>query len=393
MYLNYDRRKPRRWPWLLLVLVVLVAGAGYYVARFRPDLIPVERLQQAPLPEPLRARVQERVAQVIPPTPSPVPTVRVDHLARGDALFEEGQINEAIRSYETAAQLQPDNALVFARWARALTIRRSYAKAVEKAQRAVELNANSADAQSALAFALDWSGQYDKALTAARKATQLAPDSAEAWAYLSEVQSDKALWDESMESAQKAVQLNGKSYVAVRNLAYAHEIRNQRQKAIELYEQAAAIAPHLSYIRVDIARNKSILKDFNGARADLERAIQIDPQDPQAYDDLGVMYFTDQKYKLAADNFDKAIQVNPDYSAAYGHMGWVYYALKNYEDAITSFEKAIAMGQSNVGYYYQLGLSYAYLKQCDKARPWFEKALAVEPDAGPAKEGLKMCGQ
>ncbi len=196
-----------------------------------------------------------------------------------------------------------------------------------------------------------------------------------------------------MESAQKAVQLNGKSYVAVRNLAYAHEIRNQRQKAIELYEQAAAMAPHLSYIRVDIARNKSILKDFNGARADLERAIQIDPQDPQAYDDLGVMYFTDQKYKLAADNFDKAIQVNPDYSAAYGHMGWVYYALKNYEDAITSFEKAIAMGQSNVGYYYQLGLSYAYLKQCDKARPWFEKALAVEPDAGPAKEGLKMCGQ
>jgi tetratricopeptide (TPR) repeat protein len=74
-------------------------------------------------------------------------------------------------------------------------------------------------------------------------------------------------------------------------------------------------------------------------------------------------------------------------------MGWVYYALKNYEEAITSFEKAISMGQTNIGYYYQLGLSYAYLKKCDQARPWFEKALAVEPDLGPAKDGLKSCQQ
>ncbi len=177
----------------------------------------------------------------------------------------------------------------------------------------------------------------------------------------------------------------------MRNLGYAWEIRAQARKAIEYYEQAAGLEPRLSFIRLDIARNQRALKDFAGARAELEKAIQIDPQDPQAYDDLGVMYFTDQQYKSAADNFEKAIQANPDFSQAYGHMGWVYYALKNYEDAITSFEKAISMGQTNVGYYLQLGLSYAYLRQCDKARPWFEKALAVDPNLGPAKEGLKSC--
>lgn len=391
MYLNYNRRKPRRWPLYLVVLLLLAGAVGFYVVRYRPELIPVERILAMPLPQPIQDRVQSQMAQVIPATPSPVPTVRVDHFARGEALFHEGQLVEAIRAYETAAQLDPDNPVIYARWARTLTLRRSYAKGIEKATRAVALNANSAEAQAALAFAFDWSGQYDKALAAARKAVDLAPNSPEAWGYLAEVQADKALWNESMESAEKAVQLGPKNYVALRNMGYAWEIRGQSRKAIEFYEQAALAEPRLSFIRLDIARNKRALKDFDGARAEVERAIQIDPQDVQAYDDLGVMYFTDQKYKLAADNFEKAIQVNPDFGQAYGHMGWVFYALKNYEDAIVSFEKAISMGQTNVGYYYQLGLSYAYLRQCDKARPWFEKTLEIDPNLGPAQDGLKNC--
>ena len=82
MYLNYDRRKPRRWPWALLALVVVIGAAGYWIVQNRPDLIPADRLRDLPLPAPVQAQVQSRVAQVIPPTITPVPTVRVDHLAR-----------------------------------------------------------------------------------------------------------------------------------------------------------------------------------------------------------------------------------------------------------------------------------------------------------------------
>ena len=131
MYLNYTRRKPRRWPYVLALLLLLLGGAGYYVARYRPDLIPVERLGALPLPGPLRDQVQARVAQVIPATPTPVPTVRIDHMQQAEALFHEGQLVDAIRAYEMAAQLDPDNPLVYARWGKLLTLRRSYAKGIE----------------------------------------------------------------------------------------------------------------------------------------------------------------------------------------------------------------------------------------------------------------------
>lgn len=395
MYLNYERRKPRRWPYIL-ALLLLAAGAGaVFVVRERPELIPtawIDRLSQAPLPGPVRAQVQSRVAQIIPATPTPVPTVRVDHLARGDALFHEGQLVEAIRSYEMAAQLSPDKPDVYARWARALTLRRSYQKAIEKATRAIELGPNHAEAHAVLAMALDWTGQYDRALSTALKATQLDPNLPEAWAYLAEAQMDKGLWDQAFKSIDKAVEVGPRNFAALRNQGYIAELQRKHAEAIRLYEQAAEIEPRLSFVRLDIARNKRALKDVGGMRAEIERAIQIDPQDPQAYDDLGVLLFTDGQYSQAAAQFEKAIQANPDFGPAYGHKGWVYYALKNYEDAITYFERAVSLGQTNAGFYLQLGLSYAYLRQCDKARPWLEKTLQADADNAAAKTGMRQCG-
>ena len=180
MYLDYRRRKPRRWPYILGILVLALAAGAVYVVQSRPELIPVNQIRELPLPAPIATQVAMRMATVVPPTPTPVPTPKIDYLMRGDAFFHEGQLTEALRAYETAAQLDPDNAAVYARWSRILTLRRSFNKAIEKANRAIELAPNRADGYATLTVALDWSGQYDKALAAGRKATQLNPNSSDA---------------------------------------------------------------------------------------------------------------------------------------------------------------------------------------------------------------------
>jgi len=46
-----------------------------------------------------------------------------------------------------------------------------------------------------------------------------------------------------------------------------------------------------------------------------------------------------------------------------------------------------------VEYFYEIGLSYALIDQCEEAIPWLQKALEIDPNAQPAHEGMKVCGQ
>ena len=55
-----------------------------------------------------------------------------------------------------------------------------------------------------------------------------------------------------------------------------------------------------------------------------------------AYSDLG-------QYERAIQDYNKAIQLNPNYAEAYNNRGWAYYCLKQYGKALKDFEKALEL--------------------------------------------------
>ena len=91
------------------------------------------------------------------------------------------------------------------------------------------------------------------------------------------------------------------------------------EKAVENYTQLGL--GYLQKGRPDWARDR------------LQRALEIDPNDPQANDAMGLVWQTEGELDLAEDSFKKALREDPKFTLARHHLGRLYARMKRYKEA------------------------------------------------------------
>ena len=64
--------------------------------------------------------------------------------------------------------------------------------------------------------------------------------------------------------------------------------------------------------------------DFNGAEAEFKRVINIQPDDPRAYNNLAVFYAAQGNYDQARDYLEQALATDEKYDTIYHNLGSVY---------------------------------------------------------------------
>lgn len=80
------------------------------------------------------------------------------------------------------------------------------------------------------------------------------------------------------------------------------------------------------------------------------RALAINPNDPNVLTDLGVMYRSNSEPKKAIESFDKALALDPKHETARFNKGVVLlYDLKDKEGAIKSWEELVAINPLAAG--------------------------------------------
>ncbi len=95
----------------------------------------------------------------------------------------------------------------------------------------------------------------------------------------------------------------------------------------------------------------------------LNKALELDPNNPDILNALGIAYSSVHEYEKAKQYFKRAIEINPDKAEIYTNLGVIYAQEKNYGEAIKYFEKAI----TNPNYlakekaFYNLALVYKRL--------------------------------
>lgn len=95
------------------------------------------------------------------------------------------------------------------------------------------------------------------------------------------------------------------------------------------------------------------------AVSDLNKAIELNPEDAAAYFYRGNAYFAQEEYQGALDDFSKAIELDPGYIEAYINRGKIYHDVKNmYRRAIADYSKAIELNPEDAVNYYLRGNVY-----------------------------------
>ena len=131
-----------------------------------------------------------------------------------------------------------------------------------------------------------------------------------------------------------------------------------------------------------------MLKQIDEALKAYSRAIELSPNNAEAYNNRGVAYRKKSKLDLAVKDYNKAIKLNPNDANAYSNRGNVYREKGEFNRAIDDTNTAIEFNPNCTEAYNNRGAAYGAKGDFDHAIKDCSKAIALNPNC---TEAYRVC--
>ena len=139
------------------------------------------------------------------------------------------------------------------------------------------------------------------------------------------------------------------------------------------------------------ASDKIAQKDFDGAIALLNGALEKDPKDVNALYLLGLSYTRKKMYPEAVEHLTRVIEASPNFPPAHFELAVCYQQQDELDKALESYQKNLDLDPKNADAAYNSGLILFKQSRVDEALALFEKALALRPDDSVYLEMAGRC--
>ena len=269
------------------------------------------------------------------------------HIALGSALERNGKTAQAIESYKNGyncsaavsqkadaaakagvlyfnegnyadAEIWLNNSLIVAKepktehnLARVYVEQGRAAEALPYARAAADAEPQNAVYAFTLAQAFEAAGETESAVSSYQKAVELNPGYLDAMINLGALYDRLQRYAEAESILKTAVAEDESNFEAWNNLGNVYYHQKKNDAAVDAYKKARTLRPNDTTVIYQTA-----LACFDAGRiADAERAfldlIEADPQNAEAYNDLGNLYFQAGEIDKAKDCYRKVLEINP----------------------------------------------------------------------------------
>jgi tetratricopeptide (TPR) repeat protein len=198
----------------------------------------------------------------------------------------------------------------------------------------------------------------DRAIHFFERALATDHDYAEAWAGLGAAYQIKGIFLGLPEMLEKALIAADEALTRDPRLADAHAVRGTAQFALGRLDdallslgQAIALDPKQARAHAQLARVHWVGRgDLRAGIAELERAVQINPQFGYAHHQLAYLYTELGEYAQAESAARKAVDLQEQYISgeegflvigAHTRLGYVFYRQGRYEEALAEYQKEL----------------------------------------------------
>ena len=170
------------------------------------------------------------------------------------------------------------------------------------------------------------------------------------------------------------------NHVFRETLARALRQSGDRARAVALYRQAVALAPHDSDAWYDLA--SALQENGNAAEAEvvIAEAAKRDPNRPELHNMRGVALAERGELAAAEAEFRKALAADARDPRAWNNLGNITRASNRDDDAIAAYEKAIAAAPRYADALNGLGAVLVQKERAAEALRYFDAALEIAPD-------------
>ena len=262
----------------------------------------------------------------------------------GDALAKQGRFDEAISQYRQALSTDPNYSHAHGNLGVALSAQGELDEAVSEFHLALQIKRDDAEAHNSLGTVLVAQGKLDEAIRHFRMALEARPHHADAHYNLGSVLRSQGRFDEAIDQFQQILQTRPDYAYAYCGLGLILQARGKLDEAIGCYRQALEIEPDCAEAHANLGDLLSGQGKLDDAISYYRRSLQADPNYAHAHCNLGVALSAKGELEEAAAHFRQAIRIDPHYAEAHNNLGSLLLAFGRVDEAISHFRHALQTG-------------------------------------------------
>jgi tetratricopeptide (TPR) repeat protein len=303
---------------------------------------------------------------------------------KGNELVRQGQLKEAIKSYQKAIDINPKKDVTYYNMGYAFAELKLYEKAIKNYQKAIKVNAENDKAYYNMGNAFVKLKKYEEAIKSYQKAVELNPEKDDAYFNMGSAFIKLEKYKKAIENYQKAVDINSEKDKAYFNMGNAFADLKLYEEAIKSYQKAVDINPEDNEVYYNMGIAFENLKQYKDAIRCFKRSLELNPNDDETLFNIGITYGKLGEHKEALTCFKKAIELNSNDDMTYHNLGIAYGNIGKHDMALVSFQKAIELKPENDTVYLSMGIALANLKQYKDAIKYFQKAIKLNTKSDTA---------
>jgi len=307
----------------------------------------------------------------------------------GRALKQAGELDKAVERYEKAAELDPRCLECFVQLGWIYSKQARWPEAERAYARAVAADAENFDAQLGLGIALYSQRKYADAKAPLTKAGQLKPESFEAHYNLGLV-ADALNDAPGAEAAYRAATaIKGDDAPGLNNLGVAVFNQGKPCEAVPHFQAAAAADDTYVMAHINLALGlEACGKDLDAALKQWRDAVAKFPRQASARCGLANALYRAGHVNEALAEYLRCLELDADNLDAHNNVGLIYLDRDQLVDAAAHFRQALAINPNYVPAMNNLGVTYEKQGKVNEAKEMYQKALAIDPTYDKARENL-----
>jgi tetratricopeptide (TPR) repeat protein/serine/threonine protein kinase len=308
--------------------------------------------------------------------------VRADTMAYnnlGLALCDKGCPDEAVRYYEKALRLDPDDPTPHYNLGLAWCAKGRPAEGIRHFKEAVRVDPRFADAHYNLGLALQGQHRLDAAIFHYREAFRIEPKFAMAHNNLGNVLRAKGRLNEAMDEYRKAIRIDRDCAEAHNNLGNVLRENGLPHEAIGELKEALRINPRLPRVHTNLALAVYDLGKFKEAVKHCEDALRLDPKHAGAHINLGMALCAMGRLDEGISHFKESLRVNPNDAEAHYNLGKVLQDKGRLDEAVSHYKEALRINPKLAPAHHNLGIALKAKGLLDEAISHYKQALHIDP--------------
>ena len=298
---------------------------------------------------------------------------------RGAACKGLGKLDDAIKNYERALELEPENAAFVYNLAITLALAGKQEQAIQAYGRALELKPLYREALINLGNLLAETDQLEEAISICRQVVEQAPQQHLSHFNLANTLA-KAEDPEAEDEYQAALKLAPGHLDTLKNYAVFLSAQNRNEQAIEVLREAAALQPD----SWEILNNLGILfaeeENFEKALSCLREAQRLTPENVDIQFHIGKALEESRQIHEAMVTYREVLNRHPNHPGAAFHLGSLVASVGDFDYAYDIFQSLYQSDPTNTASLFGMGSVRMRQNKIGSAVGYFESLVTLEPE-------------